>query len=179
MVLSQNGTIFAEYLQALLSPVAFTDNYKTGFVLRNLYNTNWINDLVIQGAILILAADTIRAHNDINILYNIYGKQADDSSFILEFHRQCACAAVKTNLNVKFSLYCRGRITDVGENTLLQTQIDGLVNEKLNNPTLQQTNSSTFLINFEVNNVQPVFIPNAYSTSSYSEGMAIVNLIGV
>ena len=28
-----NGTIFAEYLQALLSPVAFTDNYKTGFVL--------------------------------------------------------------------------------------------------------------------------------------------------
>lgn len=176
-----NGTIFAEYLQALLSPVAFTDNYKSGFVLRNLYNINWMNDLIIQGDISILAAETVRAYNNINILYNMYGKPANNNAFILEFRRQCICAAVKTVLNVKFRLLCRGRITDVGENTLLQTQIDGLFNEKLTNPTLQQTNSSTFSINFEVNSVQPVFIVNAYLSSaySYSEGMAIADIIGV
>ena len=174
-----NGTIFAEYLQALLSPVAFTDNHKTGFVLRNLYNINWMNDLIIQGDISILATESIRTYNYVPIFYNIYSKPADNSSFILEFRRQCVCAAIKTNLNVKFRLLCRGKITDVGENTLLQTQIDGLFTEKLTNPTLQQTNSSTFSINFEVNNVQPIFIVNAYSSSSYSEGMAVANLIGV
>ena len=174
-----NGTIFAEYLQALLSPVAFTDNYKTGFVLRNLYNINWMNDLIIQGDISILAADTIRTYKYVPLFYNIYSKPANNSSFILEFRRQCVCAAIETSLNVKFSLLCNGKITDVGENTLLQTQIDGLFNKKLTNPTLRQTNSSMFSIDYAVNNVQPTFIINAYSTSSYSEGMAVANLIGV
>lgn len=174
-----NSTIFAYYLQALLSPVAFIDNCKTGFMLKNLYNINWMNDLIIQGDISILAANTIRTHNYVPIFYNIYSMPADDNSFILMFRRQCVCAAVRTDLNVQFRLLCRGRITDVGENTLLQTQIDGLFNKKLTNPTLQQTNSSTFSIDFAVNNVQPLFIVNAYSSSSYSEGMAIANLIGV
>ena len=55
----------------------------------------------------------------------------------------------------------------------------GYLAKKLNNPTLQQTNSSTFSINFEVSNVRPTFIVNAYSSGSYLEGMAIANLIGV
>ena len=174
-----NGTIFAEYLQALLSPVAFAENYKTGFVLRNLYNINWMNDLIIQCDIFIVAADTIRTHDYAFVFYNTYSKPADNSSFMLEFRRQCVCAAIETNLNVKLRLLCRGNILDVGENTLLQTQIDGLFNKKLTNPTLEQTNSSTFEIYFEANNVRPKFISNAYSSSSYSEGMAIANLIGV
>ena len=137
-----------------------------------------MKDKIIQGEITIATSINVRAHNDINIVYNIFGKPTGSKPFTLLFPRQCICAAVRTDLNVTFKLICSGKITDVGENTLLQTQIDGLFNKKLTNPTLQQTNSSTFSIDFAVNNVQPKFISNAYSSSSYSEGMAVADLIG-
>ena len=89
-----------------------------------------MKDLIIQGDISILAADTIRTHNYVPTLYNIYSKPVDNAAFILEFRRQCTCAAIETSLNVKFRLLCRGKITDVGENTLLQTEIDGLFSKK-------------------------------------------------
>jgi len=173
-----NGTIFANYLQALLNPIAFIDNCKTGFVLRDSYNSSWMKNTIIQGEITVVTANDVRAHRDINTVYNIFGKPAGDSPFTLLFPKQCICAAIQTNLNVKFILDCRGKITDVGEDILMQTEIDGLFSKKLTNPTLRQVNSTHFTMNFTVVDVQPIFIVNAYSSDASSEGLAVAHLIG-
>ena len=137
-----------------------------------------MKNTIIQGEITVLTANDVRAHRDINTVYNIFGKPTGDSQFTLLFPRQCTCAAVQTNLNAKFVLDCRGKITDVGENILMQTEIDGLFSKKLTNPTLRQVNSTYFTMNFTVVDVQPIFIVNAYSSDASSEGIAVVHLIG-
>ena len=171
-------TIFAGYLQALLSPIAFTDNYKTGFALQDTYNSSWMEDTIIQGEITVSTATNVRAHNDINIVYNITGRPSSNRPFTLIFPKQCICAAPNTNLNATLRLICRGRITDVGQNVLAQTEIALLFNKKMSIPTLQQINSSTFSMTFTVDNVQPIFIINAYTSNAFAEGMALVQLVG-
>lgn len=168
-----NGAIFAEYLQALLSPIAFTESYRTGFVLRDAYNSV-LKDIIIEGEIIMTTANNVRARKDIDIVYNIYGRPTDDKSFILMFPQQCMCTTVETNLNAKLVLHCRGKITDVGENTLIQAKINGLFSKNMTNPTLQQVNSNMFSMTYEVNNVQPVFIVNAFVSDAVQEGIGVV-----
>lgn len=168
-----NGTIFAEYLKALLSPIAFTESYRTGFVLQDAYNSV-MKDIIIQGEIIMTTANNVRAHKDIDVVYNIYGRPNGDRSVILMFPQQCMCTAVETNLNAKLVLHCRGKITDVGENTLIQTRINGLFSENMSNPILQQVNPDMFSMTYVVNNVQPVFIVNAYALDAVPEGMGVV-----
>lgn len=171
-------TIFAGYLQALLSPIAFTDNYKTGFALQDTNNSSWMQDTIIQGEITISTANNVRAYNDIDVVYRIVGRPINNSPFTLMFPRQCICTAINTNLNAILHLICHGKITDVGENILMQTEITGLFSKKMSIPTLQQVNSNQFSMTFTVANVQPIFIVNAYTLGSFSEGISIAQLIG-
>lgn len=173
-----NGTIFAGYLQALLSPTAFVQNNACGFAIQDTHGSSWMSDHVIQASIEMSTTPNVRAHSIANTVYNAIGRQVSGSPFTIMMPKTCLCTSPFTTVNVNLTLICNGRITDVGQNILSQTEIHGLVNTVLRIPTITQQNASQFTMSFNDANVRPLFIESAFSADSISEGIAIVHLIG-
>ena len=173
-----NGTIFAGYLQALLSPTAVVQNNACGFAIQDTYGSSWMSDYVIQAIIEMSTTPNVRAHSIANIVYNAIGRQASGSPFTIMMPKTCLCTNPLTHVNVNLTLLCNGRITDVGQNILSQTEIHGLVSTELCIPTITQQNASEFTMTFSATNVQPLFIESAFSVDAISEGIATVHLIG-
>lgn len=173
-----NGTIFAGYLQALLSPTAFVQNNACGFAIQDTYNSSWMSDHVVQAVIKMDITTSVRAHNTVQTVYEAVGRQASGSPFTIMMPKTCVCTTPSTFVNVTLTLICNGRITDVGNNILNQTEIHGLVNTKLRMPTITQQNASQFTMEFSATNIQPLFIETAFSVDAISEGIATVHLVG-
>lgn len=173
-----NGTTFAGYLQALLRPLAFAQNQWTGFAIQDTYNSSWMSDHVVQASIEMVTTTSVRAHNTVQTVYNAVGRQASGRPFTIMMPKTCLCTNPSTFVNVTLTLICNGRITDVGQNILNQTEIIDLVNTELRMPTITQQNASQFTMTFSATNVQPLFIIEAFTTAAQSEGIATVHLVG-
>ena len=137
-----------------------------------------MSDHVIQASIEMSTTPNVRAHSIANIVYNAIGRPASDRPFTIMMPKTCLCTNPLTYVNVNLTLICNGRITDVGQNILNQTEIHGLVTTELRIPTITQQNASQFTMSFNAANVQPLFIKSAFSVDSISEGIAIVHLVG-
>lgn len=171
------GTIFAGYLQALLSPTAFTNNNKCGFALQNINNSSWVQDIVIQGILTMSTTPIVRAHSIANIVYNVIGTPISGEPFTLMFPKHCMCTSHITTVDATLTLICRGQISDIRENSLRQTEIVGLFDNDMRMPTLRTVNSSQFEMEFTIANSHPLFISTAYQPTSIAEGIATVYLI--
>lgn len=173
-----NGTMFAGYLQALLSPTAFAANNMCGFVLSDAYNSSWMSDYVIRGSITMKTTSNIRAHSIADTVYSANASQVSGTPFTIGFGKACMCTSPYATVNAIVTLICRGKITDVGENVLMQTSLVGIFDNDLSIPTLRQTNTTQFTLTFTTSNAKPIFISNAYSSAAVSEGMARAYLVG-
>lgn len=172
-----NGTIFAGYLQALLSPTAFVQNNACGFAIQDTYGSSWMSDYVIQASIEMSTTPNVRAHSIANTVYNAIGRQVSGRPFTIMMPKTCLCTNPLTYVNINLTLICNGRITDVGQDILNQTEIHGLVNTELRIPKITQQNASQFTMTFTATNVQPLFIESAFSVDAISEGIATVHIV--
>lgn len=167
-----DGTIFAGYWQALLSPTVFANTFATGFDLVNVNDTDWVKNRVIGGSIKIATASNVRAHQYANTVYSASGNLQSLSPFTLRFGKYCMCGSPYVNANVTLVLLCSGKATDVGETTLTQTSIIGITDDELFMPIVKQTSSSQFTLQFDKANATLPFILSAYSSAAVSAGIA-------
>lgn len=171
-----NGTMFAGYLQALLSPWAFASNLQTGFHLIDSYGSSWIPQHVTEAAIRITVSADVRGYRE-NTIYEQVGQVSSTMPYTISFPRTCTLTSPYTTVDATLTLICSGRITEVGESVLGQTSVIGLFKDEMNIPQLTQVNDRQFVLTFSLSDTTPIFISTAYTTDAQSEGVATVHIL--